>query len=198
MKGGAFMGWLGRLIGGSVAVAVARACAAAILSVGLVAPGHATPQLSVPNVKAKAGAQMLVESDQLVYDYDNHTVSAVGNVSIYYNGYTLQAEKVTYIKPTRRLIAAGRVKLTDPTGASTYAEQIDITDDFSDGFVESLRVDTVDRTHFAAARAERLNGETTTLRTASTPPASPARTIRSGRRSGRSRPPRSSSTTKRR
>jgi LPS-assembly protein len=159
MKGGAFMGWFGRLIGGSPAVMVARLCAAVILSVGLAASGHAAPEISVPNVKAQPGAQMLVESDQLVYDYDNHTVSAVGNVSIYYNGYTLQAEKVTYIKPTRRLIAAGRVKLTDPTGASTYAEQIDITDDFSDGFVESLRVDTPEQTHFAAARAERSNGE---------------------------------------
>ena len=26
-----------------------------------------------------AGSQMLVESDQLVYDYDNNTASAVGN-----------------------------------------------------------------------------------------------------------------------
>jgi LPS-assembly protein len=163
MKGGAFLRGVRRVIGGSPAVAVLRACLAAMLSIGLISSGHATPQISVPNVKAAPGAQMLVESDQLVYDYDNHTVSAVGNVSIYYNGYTLQAEKVTYIKPTRRLIAAGRVKLTDPTGASTYAEQIDITDDFSDGFVDSLRVDTAEKTHFAAERAERSKGETTTF-----------------------------------
>ena len=43
---------------------------------------------------------MLVESDQMVYDYDNQTVSAVGNVKIYYAGYTLQAEKVSYNKAT--------------------------------------------------------------------------------------------------
>ena len=57
-------------------------------------------------VKAAPGEQMLVESDQLVYDYDHNTVSAVGNVKIYYAGYTLEAEKVTYIKPNGRLIAS--------------------------------------------------------------------------------------------
>ena len=68
--------------------------------------------------KVAPGEQMLVESDQLVYDYDNNTVSAVGNVRIYYGGYTLEAEKVTYNRRRGRLIATGRVKLTDPTGAA--------------------------------------------------------------------------------
>jgi len=107
------------------------------------------------------GAQMLVESDQLVYDYDNNTVSAVGNVRIYYGRYTLEAEKVTYLKTSGRLIATGYVKLTDPSGAVFYSEQFDITDDFANGFVESLRVETVDQTYFAAARADRQADVTT-------------------------------------
>ncbi|MCB1495899.1 MAG: LPS-assembly protein LptD [Bauldia sp.] len=113
------------------------------------------------NVKIKRDAQMLVESDELVYDYDNHTVSAVGNVKIYYVGYTLEAEKVIYIEVTAKLIASGGVKMTDPSGVVVYAEVIDITDDFRDGFVGSLRVDTPDQTHFAAERAERVSGEQT-------------------------------------
>ena len=109
------------------------------------------------------GEQMLVESDQLVYDYDNDSVSAVGNVKIYYGGYTLEAEKVTYLQNSGRLIATGHVKLTDPSGAAYYSQQFDITDDFADGFVDSLRVETVDQTYFAAARAEREGGEKTTF-----------------------------------
>jgi LPS-assembly protein len=109
------------------------------------------------------GEQMLVESDQLIYDYDNNSVAAVGNVKIYYGGYTLEAEKVTYLKASGRLIATGRVKLTDPNGAAYYSEQFDITDNFADGFVDSLRVETVDRTYFAAERAEREGGEKTTF-----------------------------------
>jgi LPS-assembly protein len=167
MRGAAFLSGVGRLIAGASAGAMWRVGAACALWLAVGAPAQAAADMTIPSFKAAPGAQMLVESDQLVYDYDNHTVSAVGNVNIYYNGYTLQAEKVTYIKPTGRLIASGRVKLTDPSGASTYADQIDITDNFSNGFVQSLRVDTAESTHFAAERGERANtgagGEVTTL-----------------------------------
>ena len=107
--------------------------------------------------------KMLVESDQLLYDYDKNSVAAVGNVKIYYAGYTLQADKVLYNKTTKRLVATGNVKLVDPSGAAVTSDYIDITDDFRDGFIQSLRVDTVEQTHFAASRAERSNGDTTTF-----------------------------------
>ncbi len=110
-----------------------------------------------------AGDQMLLESDQLLYDYDNDTVAAVGNVHIYYRAYTLQAEKVTYNKRSGRLIAEGGVTLTDPTGATISSNFVDVTDDFRDGFVESLRVDTPQRVHFTADSAKRQGGEITTF-----------------------------------
>ncbi len=138
--------------------------------------------------KPKPGSQMLVEAEELVYDYDNNTISAVGNVKIYYIGYTLEADRVTYIKSNGKLIATGNVKMTDPSGLVVYANDIDITEDFRDGFVDSLRVETPDKTYFAAdQRAARRAASGRRSSTASTPPASLARTIRSGRRSGRSR-----------
>ena len=136
-----------------------RSCRVGLVSTASAAATRGATALTGLNagaVKVKPGEQMLVESDQLVYDYDNNTVSAVGNVKIYYGGYTLEAEKVTYIKPTGRLIATGNVKLVDPTGDGRLCRaDLDITDDFRDGFVKSLRVDTPDKTYFAAERAER-------------------------------------------
>jgi LPS-assembly protein len=107
--------------------------------------------------------RMLVESDQLVYDYDNNSVAAVGNVRIYYNGYTLQAEKVSLLRASGRLVASGRVSLTDPSGITTTADEISLTDDFRDGFVTSLRVETPENTYFSAERADRTDGERTTF-----------------------------------
>ncbi len=101
---------------------------------------------------------MLVEAEELVYDYDRDTISAVGNVKIYYIGYTLEADRVSYVKSTGKLIATGNVKMTDPSGLVVYANDIDITEDFRDGFVDSLRVETPDKTYFAAERAERTGG----------------------------------------
>ena len=135
---------------------------AAVLGFGFTAgglPAHA--QDYDFNVSAKPGAQMLVESDELVYDYDRNTVSAVGNVKIYYVGYTLQADQVTYFQTIAKLVASGSVQMTDPSGIVFYAEEIDITDDFREGFVGSLRVDTPEDTYFAAESAERIEGNQT-------------------------------------
>ena len=38
--------------------------------------------------------QMLVQALEINYDYNNNRVAAVGNVQIYYNGSTLEADKV--------------------------------------------------------------------------------------------------------
>ncbi len=141
-----------------------RIALAAVL-LGLVAPtvGHAAvgDGMMVSQPSVSAGQRMLVESDQLVYDYDHNAVSAVGNVKIYYGGYTLEAEKVTYNKTSGRLYAYGHVKLVDPTGTAFYSDYLDITDDFRDGFVESLRVDSAQHTHFGAQSAQHTADETT-------------------------------------
>ena len=105
--------------------------------------------------------QMLVQAAEVNYDYNNSRVAAVGSVQIYYNGSTLEADKVIYDQKTKRLHAEGNVRLTDPDGKITYANLIDLSDDYRDGFVDSLRLDTADQTRMAATRADRTGGEVT-------------------------------------
>lgn len=114
-----------------------------------------------PPPKVEKTNQMLVQAIELDYDYTNQRVSAVGNVQIFYNGQTLEADKVTYDQKTKRLAAEGNVRLTDIDGKITYANFLDLSDDYRDGFVDSLRVDTADQTRMAATRADRTNGEFT-------------------------------------
>ncbi|MCG6858094.1 MAG: LPS-assembly protein LptD [Salaquimonas sp.] len=104
-------------------------------------------------------AQMLLEADQLVYDNDQNVVSAVGNVVISYDNYTLTAKRVTYSRASGRVIANGDVEIIEPNGSHVFAEEIDVTDDFRDGFVSSLHVETAENTRFAAESAERREGE---------------------------------------
>lgn len=108
---------------------------------------------------ANPNSQMLLEADQLVYDNDDNVVSAVGNVLIHYDDYTLTAQRVTYSRTSGRVIASGNVEIVEPNGSHIFAEEIDVTDDFRDGFVSSLRVETADNTRFAAESAERREGE---------------------------------------
>ncbi len=114
-----------------------------------------------PPVPNRSDGQMLVQANEIDYDYVNSRVSAVGGVQIYYNGSSVEADKVTYDQKTKRLSAVGNIRMTDSEGRITYANSIDLSDDYRDGFVDSLRVDTPDQTRMAASRADRTAGRFT-------------------------------------
>ncbi|MCO5066205.1 MAG: LPS-assembly protein LptD [Rhizobiaceae bacterium] len=106
---------------------------------------------------------MLLESDVLTYDQDANTVSASGQVRIEYAGNRLVAERVTYDRNTGRLKAIGNVEIVEKDGNKIYTDEIDVTDDFADGFINSLRVETIEKTYFAAESADRKGGNVTTF-----------------------------------
>ncbi len=145
----------------AASTALALLVAANVAAVGL-APALAQ---SVEELRQSVSrdAPLLLEADTLVYDRDNQTVSAVGGVQIDYDGNKLVAQKVTYNQRTRRLIAEGNVEIVEKDGNRIYSDRIDITDDFRDGFVNTLRVETTDNTRFAAVRGERMDGNITTF-----------------------------------
>jgi LPS-assembly protein len=105
--------------------------------------------------------KMTVQAVEVDYDYNNQRVSAVGNVQMFYNGTSVEADKVIFDQKTKRLHAEGNIRLTDAEGKVTYATVMDLSDDYRDGFVDSLRVDTADATRMAATRADRSAGNYT-------------------------------------
>lgn len=113
--------------------------------------------------KVPAGTQMLLAADTLVYNNDNQTVTAVGGVQIDYGGNRLVAQRVVYDRNTKRLVASGAVEIINSDGTKINSDHIDITDDFADGFVNALRVETPEKAYFAAESAERMGGVLTTF-----------------------------------
>jgi len=59
---------------------------------------------------------MLVQADEINYDYPNNTVFAVGHVQIYYGESTIEANRVIFDQKNKRLRAEGDVRLTEPNG----------------------------------------------------------------------------------
>jgi len=159
------------------AVAGLAAVLSLALSGGLLAPAPAQAQteLTFPQRPAKPKSQttlqrqtsgqkqMLVQANQIDYDNVNSRVAAVGNVQIYYGGSTLEADRVVYDQKSKRLHAEGNVRLSDEDGKITYGDIMDLSDDYRNGFVDSLRLDSPDQTRMAAARAERSGGNFTIL-----------------------------------
>src|SRR6516225_3899683 len=117
------------------------------------------PKPTGKSVTAKPApdAQMLVQADEIRYDYNNLLVSAIGNVQIYYNGATVEADKIVYDQRSKRLHAEGNARLTEADGKITYGQLLDLSDDYRDGFIDSLRLETADHTHLAATRADRTD-----------------------------------------
>jgi LPS-assembly protein len=108
--------------------------------------------------------KLYLEADQLVYDKDHNTVTAIGGVVLYYNNRVLQADKVIYDRAAKHVKAEGRVKLTDENGSVTYAPRFDLTDDFASGFADSIQsYIATDKTRFSSSRLERSAGSVTVL-----------------------------------
>lgn len=104
-------------------------------------------------------AKMLLRANELVYNRDAERVTATGGVQIYYNRYRMVAQRVEYNQQTGRVTAVGNIELIEPDGNRIYADELDVTDDFGQGFLNALRVETTDNTRLAAESAERLPGD---------------------------------------
>lgn len=101
---------------------------------------------------------LYLQGDELIYDNKGNRVTARGNVQIFYNNFVLQADEVVYDQRKNTLTAKGNVVLKDPNGGTTQSEQITLTDDFRDGFIESLSVVSKDNTRIVARRGIRRDG----------------------------------------
>src|SRR5262245_7956416 len=101
-----------------------------------------TAAASSKSTASEGPAKMLVEAAELRYDVDKNTVSAEGNARVYYKDETLQADRIVYNRNTGRVYAEGHAKFTAKDGTVTHADRFELTDDFRDGFIESLHTDT--------------------------------------------------------
>ena len=146
---------------------LARAIALACLVLTLTAGGVPAQLRNTDNnpladrISANPDARLVLEADQLIYDFDRETITAIGGVQVFYDRYTVEAAQLTYHQRSGRLIASGGVRITEPGGNIITAEEIDITDDFREGFLRSLNVETAQRAYFSASTAERRDGNVT-------------------------------------
>lgn len=154
---------MGRRQGDNTGWTCRRFAVVLLAATALFAPTQLTAQIDEASRAVGVGrnpdSRMLLEADELVYDTRADTVAAQGSVEIYYDGYTLFAHRVTLDRKTNRLAASGGVRLIEPDGNVVTASSLDLSDDLRNGFIDSLTVDTIQRTRFAAESARREEGE---------------------------------------
>jgi LPS-assembly protein len=120
------------------------------------------PALAAPR-DAEVGA-LLLTADELQYDEELGLVVATGHVQISQGLRTLLADAVTYNQRTDTVTASGHVSLLEPTGEILFAEFIELTNRFEDGFLQNIRVLLSDRSRLAANTGRRTGGTRLELR----------------------------------
>jgi LPS-assembly protein len=146
---------------GLLALAVAWLAAWTCLTAG---PAAAQTQPATDKTtQAKPQDKLVIDADELVYDKDKNTVTAQGSVQLFYQGRVLQADKVIYERASKRVYAEGHAKMTDEHGDIIYGSRFELSDDFREGFIDSVQALTADKTRFSAPRVERSNGDITVL-----------------------------------
>ncbi|MFB9951185.1 LPS-assembly protein LptD [Rhizobium puerariae] len=140
---------------------IRRLAAALLTGVSVCVLGVSATTVHAQNLVPAAadGAKLLLRANELVYNQDAQQVTATGGVQMYYNRYRMVAQRVQYDQKTGRVMATGNIELIEPGGNRVYADQLDVTDDFGEGFINTLRVETTDNTRLAAESAERQQGD---------------------------------------
>jgi len=143
---------------------VAVAFAFAVLALSMAETADAA-QAAPPAAAAatKPPDKLVIDADELIYDKDKDTVTASGSVQLFYQGRVLQADRVVYNRATKRVYAEGHAKMTDEHGDIVYGNRFELSENFRDGFIDSVQALTSDKTRFTSPRGERMNGDVTVL-----------------------------------
>ncbi|HKQ45373.1 MAG TPA: LPS assembly protein LptD [Rhizomicrobium sp.] len=116
-------------------------------------------QTNLSNPAQKA-TPILLQADEIVYDSEAKTVSAVGHVEISDSGRTLLAERVDYDQASDTVTARGHVSITDERGNVAFADHVVLTDHMRDGALSGFGALIGKTGRLAARSAQRINGTT--------------------------------------
>lgn len=144
----------------AAASAVALATCAALQAAF---PAAAQDLASGLTTSVNPDANLILESNEVTYDFDRDVIVASGDVQVYYDGNTVQAHQIIFDRKSEQLRAVGNVIFMDSSGNVVRTSEMTLSEDFSNGFARALQIDTTRRTRFLAEQAQRENGNVTTI-----------------------------------
>ena len=103
------------------------------------------------------------EADKITYNTSTGNIIATGNVEISHGSYTLKAGKAQFNRENSILFAEENVELVEPDGNIVTADRLELSEDFKDGFIFSLQIETIQRVLFCGKKGERIDGTKTTI-----------------------------------
>jgi LPS-assembly protein len=138
------------LLAGSFALTAAQAATAPSTPAG-------TPATTASST---SDDQILLQAHEVIYDNENKTVAAVGDVEISKGGRTLMADRLEYDQKSGKVTASGHVALMDQNGNVAFADHVVLSDDMRNGALSGFGALIGKNGRLAAQSARRINGDT--------------------------------------
>ncbi len=122
--------------------------------------GHAVAQDAAAVDPFEEGV-VYVEADEVIEDGENNRYIARGNVEARYGPRTVRADEVIYFPQTERVVARGSVVVLEDNGVATFADEVELAADLTEGLAEDFSVRLPNRGTIGAAFAVRRSEERT-------------------------------------
>ncbi|MCI4660954.1 MAG: LPS assembly protein LptD [Neomegalonema sp.] len=104
-------------------------------------------------------APAVLEANEISVDQASQTVSASGDVRVYFADRVLVTDMLSYNQQTDIVIAQGNVRLVNPDGTVIEADRVEIDSQLRDGLIEGARAVLGDgNARIAAVEARRIDG----------------------------------------
>jgi len=109
--------------------------------------------------KEKPGPkEPLLEADDLAYDGQTGIITATGHVEVAMGDQIMRADKIVYNKNTDVVRASGHIAMTQTSGEVLYAEDVEITSDLKQAFLNRVGIIFPDNSRLVAKDAQRYEG----------------------------------------
>ena len=125
-------------------------------------PGGRTGRRDRPE-RGRQGAVGDHIADTLIYDTEHGIVTASGNVEISTNQRRLLADEVRYDQKSGKVVARGNVVQIEPSGDALFGDEVEVTSDLREGFVQTVGIVLKDNSRIAATQGTRREGNIVTL-----------------------------------
>ncbi len=129
---------------------------ASILSVSISLGAAAANQNTEFNSLTKK-EEVFIEAAQLDYDYENSLVIAQGKVEVMKGQYVLFADQIVYNQNDNTVTANGNVVAVGADNLAIFSDSFTLADDLKNGVITYFRARLDDGSLLAAAEAKRIN-----------------------------------------
>ena len=121
----------------------------------------AAPMTLAQDLLGGGGEPVVLTADELSYDRERRVVTASGNVELSRGERRLLADRLRYDETTNRVHARGNIVLIEATGDAVFGDEMEVTGDLREGFVEGVSALLADDSRMAGARGTRREGNIT-------------------------------------